>query len=269
MKVILSTTLDDQYLFYLPLAVWSWAKIGTTPIIFLPRLDEMTPNITEWKFELAYSYIRQDIIALDIKAPENKLATYLQCARLYAAAIKGLNENEILITSDIDMAVFGSYFNQANLDAVQIFGSDLVPENQYPICYISAPVRLWRQFMQIEPDKGYQYYLDELLGPIECDHFRANQWALDQDTVWKKIQASNLPVIKHKRAIFPHQFATLRADRDGWPNSPPEGIVDAHLPRPGYTEENFNKILTLFRQVYPDENFNFMIEYRNEYLKLL
>jgi hypothetical protein len=114
-----------------------------------------------------------------------------------------------------------------------------------------------------------QQKLDQLLGHIECDHFRGNMWAKDQETAYNHIIASGLPMIKTFRASPGTQFATRRADRDGWPQVIPPDIIDAHLTRPGYTEENFAKILNLFQSMYPDDNFDWMVEYRNEYVKLI
>jgi hypothetical protein len=270
MKAIISSTYDDLYFFFLPIITWSWNKIGVTPIIILPiatnddqRRRDLTIFIHSELAELKYNVIFYS-------APAHKEATYAQCSRLYASAIDTLPEDEILITGDIDMAVFNKeYFNQANNDQINIFGVDLVPANQYPICYISMPVKTWRHVMWITPGVPVQKYLDELLGHLECDHFKGNYWAKDQETIFNYLERQAWPVVKHKRAKHPHQFATRRADRDGWPDALPPDIIDAHLPRPGYTEENFAKILKLFQDVYPDEDFTWMVEYRNEYLKFL
>lgn len=269
MKSVISSNYDNNYLFYLPIVTWSWNKLGIDCLTILPiteSREEQAKDLLVFKTG-AEQKLRYNNIYFN--APNNKKATYAQCSRLYASALITLPEDEILITSDADMAVFSGYFNQANNGQINVFGADLVPPNQYPMCYISMPAKTWREVMWITPGVPVQKYLDDLLGHIECEHFRANQWAKDQDEIYKHLTAQAWPVKKYYRASPGTQFATFRADRDGWPETTPPYIVDAHLPRPGYTEENFAKILKLFQDVYPDEDFNWMIEYRNEYVKLL
>lgn len=261
MYSILSATEHDYYAFPLPFTVWSWNKIGIPCIIFVPA--NAAP-----KLQIAKDFISTQNKFIEFSAPEHKIPTYSQTSRLFGAC-EDLPEDEVLITGDADLCVFGDYLLQANLDVIQIFGADLVPENQFPMCFISMPVKYWRQVMGINPRIPPQCYLDSLLGPMESVHFRSDLWALDQDTAYRKITASNLPIIKHNRASYPHKFATRRNDRDGWQSCLPENLIDAHLPRVGYAEENFNKIITLLKQVYPDENFNWMIKYHREYVKLL
>lgn len=267
MKAVISTTIDDQYLFYLPITVWSWNKLGIGIICFTPH-----PGLDfAGKITLVNKFIQNmDCEVLFYECPLDKKATYAQCSRLFAAAINDIPESEILITGDIDMAVFNSeYFSQANCNNIHVFGADLVPEKQFPMCYIAMPVKTWRDVMWISDYTGYQEKLDNLLGHIECDHFKGNMWCKDQESAYNHIVASGLTIAKHNRASPGTQFATRRADRDGWPENFAPDLIDAHLPRPGYTDENFTKILNLFQSMYPNENFNWMNEYRNEYIKLI
>lgn len=269
MRSVISSTYDDNYFFYLPIVIWSWNKIGIEPIVILQQ-----PNDNKYYERDALMFLYCTIKDLKYRtlhftAPEHKVATYAQCARLYAATAP-LPDNEILITGDVDMAVFNQdYFNQAENPMVNIFGVDLVPRGQYPICYISMPVQVWRVVMGIGERDTLQTCLDKLLGHIDCENFRGNYWAKDQETAFDRIANSGAHMYLHYRAKPGTQFATCRADRDGWPEETPAGLIDAHLPRPGYTDENFQKILKLFNDVYPDENLQWMIEYRQEYLKLI
>jgi hypothetical protein len=202
---------------------------------------------------------------------DDKAATYAQCSRLYAAALPDIPYDEVLITGDVDMAVFTTqfYFDAIKPYFITVIGADLVPEKQYPMCYIATSAKYWREMMWIREGETVQEKLDQLLGHIECDHFKGNYWGKDQETAWNHIIASGLPRILVDRAAPGTQFATRRADRDGWPQVIPPDIIDAHLPRPGYTEENFAKILNLFQTMYPNEDFDWMVEYRNEYVKLI
>lgn len=275
MKAIISSTYDNNYIYYLPIVRWCWEKLGIDVICFMPypetelenRKYEMVAHKDNWMFF----------------APENKKATYAQCARLYGACLD-LPIEEVLITSDVDMAVFR--LPEMNGKHFTIFGSDLVPDKQYPICYISASVDNWRRTFLIKygilpenprgaimeiVNKTYQEKLDELLGDIEVDHFRGNYWGKDQETAFNEINKYNVNIGFINRARPQTQFATHRIDRDDsyWRERLNHEIIDAHLWRPGYTDEAHKNIMELLQYMYPNDNFEWVDNYRNEYLKLL
>jgi hypothetical protein len=271
MKAILSTTYDDQYLFYLPITTWAWNKLGIGVVCFVPALDgtnkhpamDLIFDMKWWAPGLKIQFVR-------FSAPIEKQATYAQCSRLFGAATPLFEDDDVLITSDVDMAVFNKdFFDQFNDGRIHVIGADLVPDGQYPMCYITMSAEKWREVMWIPLGVSHQEKLDDLLGGIECENFRGNYWAKDQETIYSHLWEAGIKFIPHYRASPGTQFATRRADRDGWPEVIPPDIIDAHMPRPGYTPENFAKILNLFQAMYPEENFEWMIEYRNEYVKLL
>lgn len=267
MKAIISTTFDDKYLFFLPIVSWCWNKLGIETICFLPSPRHETE--TE-KLCLAIEYY--DPVKNHLKyfiASEHKAATYAQCSRLYAAALY-LPEDEILITSDVDMALF--QIPKHNNGCFAITGYDLTPTKQFPICYISAQVEDWRKAFDIG-DKTYQECLDELLGHIEAQHFRGNFWSKDQETAFNVIAKDmmEVPIELIPRTNGQNQFATKRVDRDDayWRDRLNLDVIDAHLWRPGFEENNFKNILELLRYFYPNDNFDWLIEYRNKYVELL
>ncbi len=95
---------------------------------------------------------------------------------------------EQLIVGDVDMAVFNKGFSdKLNDGRIHIVGADLVPEGQYLMCYIAMPVAKWREVMMIEHGQTVQYKLDRLLGFINCENFRGNYWAKDQEEAYNHI----------------------------------------------------------------------------------
>lgn len=196
-------------------------------------------------------------------APEHKEATYAQCSRLYAACLD-LPEDEILITGDVDMAMFQI---PPYIDKITIFGNDLVPEGQFPMCYASGTVKEWKSVFNLH-GKTYQQCLDELLGAIECDHFRGNYWGKDQQTLWENTKENTTLI---NRARPGTQFANSRYDRDDayiLERLNPD-TIDYHMNRPGYEPQNFEIILTILKYHYPNDDFTWLVDYTNEYKKLL
>lgn len=263
MKAILSCTANDIYSFSLPFAVYSWHLIGVECMIFVP-IDEYNANDGAiFRLGICMGYCPQTHIRRFV-APKDKLVTYAQCIRLYAAGIAS-PDADILITSDADMCVFNAdYWHQFDYNgAINIIGSDLVPKGQLPMCYIAAPVVGWRNFMDIGI-RSPQQCVDDLLGPLEAENFRGNYWSKDQETAWDALHECPYPMVEHMRAKPGTQFATRRADRDGWQVT--DDIIDAHLPRPGWEPQNFNKIKGLFETKYPDKDHSWMDEFRTAFV---
>lgn len=266
MKAIVSTTNDPLYSFFLPIIGFCWNKLGVDVINFVPAKVDETTYFAMGQLNRDHSNKNESHGFL---CPKDKEATYAQCSRLYAAALD-LPEDEILITSDVDMAVFRHLKLHIILqNGFTSFGSDLVGPGQMPMCYAAAPVKDWRKaFIK---GRTYQQCLDDLLGGIECEHFRGNHWCKDQEALYKGISSYDKAVLSVSRARPGTQFAALRLDRDDRFLLERMGhdVIDYHMPRPGYEQQAFDQICTVLEYMYPDENFEWLKNYRNEYIKLL
>jgi hypothetical protein len=270
MKAIISTNYSDTYLYFLPIVTWAWNKLGVDVICFMPnwQIDETFTDKDHDKLILIDKVNMSNNVNCEIHrfvAPKHKQATYAQCVRLYGACLD-LPEDEILIVSDIDMAVFK--IPEIN-GGFAIHGADLVPKGQYPMCYITASVSSWR--VVLGEDKTYQEHLDALLGEIECDSFRGNYWGKDQETAYSLINPHKAFFKEIPRSNGQNQFGQNRYDRDDafiLDRLSPD-TIDFHMPRPGYEDKNFEIILTILKYHYPEENLQWMWDYRNEYIKLL
>lgn len=273
MKSIISSTYDDKYLFFIPIVTFCWNKIGVDVICFVPYLKDSSPYWGK-HFLITDTMAKNKLnaIAYHFAAPEHKEATYAQCARLYGGCLD-LPEDKVLVTGDCDMAVFGSKFSELNDGNIHSLGGDLLDVEQmkqYPLCYIAMPVKDWRRIMDVE-NKSYQQCLDETVGVIECDHFKGNQWSLDQNTIYSKFSKHEVKPLIHNRAKYPERFARNRYDRDDAYILSRLSLdaVDFHMNRPGYEENNFEIIMTILKYHYPNDDLNWIREYRNKYIELL
>jgi hypothetical protein len=268
MKVILSTTTDDLYLFNLPIVSWCWNRLGVEVICFIPTIDN--PIDIEKKNVILDAMEGHRTWLHAFEAPVEKRATYSQLARLYGAALTGLDDNEVLVTSDIDMAVFSDLYLNYIPDSFTIYGFDLTPQGQWPICYLIASVKTWKEVMRIE-DRTLQECLDDALGHENMDNMRGNLWARDQETIFNQLRKSLVEKRYIPRAREGTQFATNRCDRDDfyWRDRVDANLVDAHLWRPLYSVDNFGNLLTLLQKVFPHDNFDWLIKYHTEYTRLL
>lgn len=274
MKAIISTTYDDQYLFFLPITTWLWNKLGVDVICFMPYKNTGNTFMLVSK-TLTELPNKRDNWIYNFDCPEHKEATYAQCSRLYAACLD-LPEGEIIITSDVDMGLF-KIPRGADGNIFTVLGSDLTPESQVPMCYLSGTVADWRDIFKIN-GRPYQQCLDDLLGHIEAQHYRGNFWSKDQEEAANKLNEINkIGVSVPKDIRYVHrarpgtQFASRRIDRDDayYMDRLSPDIIDYHMHRPGYTDDNFNKILSVIKYFYPNEDLTWMKEYQQQYKALL
>jgi len=278
MKAIISTTYSDTYLYFLPITTFLWNKLGVDVVCFMPSGNskiERSGGFIQGVFPdgnkrmyLINETIKKNNGNLSIhffKSPEHKEATYAQCSRLYGACLD-LPEDEVLVIGDVDMAMFQlPKYNSG----FTITGFDLVPSGQYPMCYVSAKVKDWRDAFGLN-GITYQTALDRILGDDECQDYRACRWSVDQEQLHKNINL-NQEINVIPRTNGQNQFAQNRIDRDDtyWRDRLNLDIMDAHLWRDGYTEQNHNNIIELLTYMYPQENFEWLVIYRNSYVNLL
>ncbi len=263
MTAILSATENDLYAFPLPIVVWSWHKIGIKSVVFCPSGKKL-------KIELAKKYCFGKAFFYEFNAEEKRIPTFSQVSRLFGAAINSIPDSEILVTGDSDLCVFNGVLNViSNDDSIQVVGYDLTPIDQYPMCFIKMTAKDWREVLNI--NKTYQEHISELINPIEGINIRGEQWNYDQWYIKKKLDKSgkNVGLVNRSNGIT--QFAQNRVDRDdtNWKRYLNENLIDAHLWRLGYTDENFSNILELMTTMYPNDNFDWLVNYRQKYLELI
>lgn len=269
MKVVISSTYDDKYLYFLPIVTWCWNKLGVDVICFVPNILGKSTSIS-LKYLLVndtmYNNCHGKNQIHSFEAPEHKEATYAQCSRLYGACLD-LPEDEILVTGDVDMLMFR--LPEMMEGGFSIFGSDLVPDKQYPMCYITAKVKDWRNAFELH-EKSYQECLDELMKGRDSISMRSDFWALDQEIAYNKIILTQ-DIHYIPRTNGQNQFATHRLDRDDSfiMERLNKEVYDYHANRPPYDENNFQKTLSIIKYFYPEESFEWLVEYQNSYVSLL
>jgi hypothetical protein len=270
MKAIISTNYDPKYVFFMPIVAWSWGKLGVETRFLAPYMN-ISFLVKEYK--IIEKYIKQLSLNVSMHTfyvpSDNHEVTYTQVSRLFAAADTRIPDDEVLVVGDVDMAIFRLPFLSPN-HHFTIEGADLVPPNQYPMCYISATAAAWRKtFIK---GRTLQQCLDDTFAGIECENMRGNYWSFDQENAYNLIKPTNPMLIN--RAKEGTQFASHRVDRDNayWREDLINGglgIMDAHLWRPGYTLENTEKIVGLLTIMYPNDSFDWVREYAAEFRKLI
>lgn len=254
----ISFTDNPKYDFFIPIIEWAWRKLGVKCHFIVPKRVTGTR-----RFNLIDEHrIEWDLT--EFECPRDKEVTYAQVGRLFIG--DKYPADEIIVTSDADMILLK--LPPLEPDCFNIFGSDLVPEGQFPMCFAFANARDWSRFLN--KGNSLQENLDQMFSRIECEAFSGNYWAADQEHLWNSIvDFANINFIPRARPGT--QFASHRCDRDdvNWRSYLGPNLFDAHLWRPGYTDENFANIMDLLTAQYPNDNFQWLIDYRIAYISLL
>ena len=250
---MLSCTDDPLYSFYIPIVVEAWRRLGYGAVICVPDRD-FSPS-----FSFALN-VPDNVRLIKIRARDEQMITYIQCARIFAAAEFG-EDNDILITSDVDMLPIAHGYFDHTARGFHIYGGDLIQPNQYPLCYISARASEWRKAFVLN-GATVTGAIDREIGHVKCDDMRGNYWFRDQETARKYI-GENVTIIPRKLKTGKASGRLEREEKNLRPFT-----IDAHLPRPGYEARNLNNIVHLLNQAFPG-SFNWVRDYANRFNELV
>ena len=161
---ILSSDIDFNYLFPLPLVILSWRRIGVNSIVILIGTREEFETNTKLAFILR-TIEQMNVQVFFMSSKMTSTFTLAQTARLFVAGFAGLklNDTDILITADADMFSFiyeehvpdVSKGKQVFLYNSRCCGLQFRRGSRHlhiPMNTIATTVRLWREIMLIAPD---------------------------------------------------------------------------------------------------------------------
>lgn len=279
-KVILSSDTNPNYCFFLPVVSLVWQKVMEyCPVVIVVGSKEKWLQNGLNKFILNKSReIGAEIYFIN-SMEGHRDSTIAQVSRLYAGML-GYAKDTYLLTSDIDMLPLSKEFfsKQDFSKKVHLFYGNVYQGQKFPISYIGANLDVWLQIMQkvvsqprvsLTVDILYdciQEQLDAGLGK-NADDWTA--WNYDELLFGTRIREwkANLEgcQIIERYGAPPID----RIDRSNWQfNGSIAGKVDAHLLRPGYTQENWQRIKLVLRILLPDEFYRWVEDYYVEFIRI-
>jgi hypothetical protein len=267
-RIIISSDLNEQYFFFIPIDVALWQAMGYHPTIFLVGSYDEWNGSPRAKLSMNESTKLGASLYFIHGVQGYGTHTVAQCARLYGGTLD-VSDDAYLMTSDADMfPLQKDWFNKQNFDRIALFYSNAYGHERYPICYIGATASKWRSVMgyKVEPVAALiQERLDQNLTRRASPD---TAWNHDEEYFGKKLKAS---------AFYPNECNFIdrhgqppsdRIDRCCWPkNMTVNGMVDAHLPRPGHIDENWQRIHPLIKHVTPSYA-EWARGYRDAFIKL-
>lgn len=271
-KVILSSNYNLDYLFYLPITSFVWNHFGFDCVTFLAEehdMQQVKPELRKYIEGITVSKTKSQLYYLPAAKPVRS-ETVAQISRLFGAAVVE-DENEYLITGDIDMIPLNSYLYR-DFDKRNLYGQDLTDYTQWPMCYVGMSCKNWREFLGIE----YLNAMAQIMAALqEYAHKSASQkweeyWDTDQAYLTDKIKLFGPE--KFQNIIRGRErtgYAYKRVDRGHWNWSPAEEYIDAHMLKNPYSEENFEKTYALIEHTLKGVDCTWMKEYQQQFKKLI
>ncbi len=233
---ILSTDNNPDYYNLLPLACYSWKKIGYTPVIIFVNVPEEVRD----RIMNACPGAEQSILDGYEGVKDSTLA---QIQRLFA--FMSYDNEDILITADADMVIAKDIFTHQG-DIIS-YGFDLTGRSELPICYVKATAAKWRELMgeSLIPEKAYSEKWEDY-------------WSVDQQLLTQKAKEYGMDKITFvdRGNNGPGGLPTGRWDRHGWIK--PAEIIDVHMKR-----NDWDAQFEVFRTLWPNDDAKFLEDYRN------
>ena len=259
--VLLSVDNNLKYLYLLPIVAKSWNIQGWTCCIYLN-------NITDKQYEFIREELNKvgiDYITISSTKTSSTInpALYTQCERMYMPQCIQ-DKSTYCIMSDVDMFIASDFLNR-DYDKVNSFGYDLTGYTQIPMCYVGMTVDKWDQLMgtyDVEVDLATYAKKDSQ------DFYQA--WGCDQDILTGRMRGivgyHNVNFIERGKDHDNSGLPMGRLDRYNWVY--PKGqIHDCHLPHDAI--DKVEKIEEMCKFIYPNENWNWIQPYTEEFKKLI
>ena len=228
---VISTNNNNDYMFYLPVVVEGWYKLGYDVLLFTDGdclLSKKSPLSKAFeKINAFYPERTAQIYPFKgITGIDSVMLT--QCSRLFASYF--VEPETRIITSDIDMLVLKDIF--IDNGSIDTYGRDLTNWH-YPMCYISMPSKRWREVMGISLSETLEENMERIIKaePFHNSSEQWQRWGTDQEIITKRLESVKGFVFHHDRGVDPETGYPLgRLDRSGW-RIPTGDIIDVHLPR--------------------------------------
>lgn len=248
---IISSDINEFYSFFLPVASLAWFRCGWEPLCLLvgdPQLWNETPRA---RFALETT-VRLGARTAFIPAAQGfRVATTAQVVRLLASALPSVQDEDYLLTSDVDMLPLDPKFFVGQDMALDfhVFSSDAYADltkglfpPKFPMCYLGASATVWRDVMGISSRDIAAEVANALNG-------RTDTWDNDEMYLTSKLynhrifeghveRTEHFGYRKGKCDLmirtWPSSRAHRRIDREVWGFDGSGGMIDCHCHRPGF-----------------------------------
>ena len=269
---VLSVDSNPDYLFFVPVTCAFWKKIGYNPYVILVKKD-----IREDILELITEYTDAHINLFD-HIEGYRTCNVAQISRLYAAADPLFNDDDYLITDDMDKFVISyMWFNQQNFNKdIHIFDPDELNFQRLKIGNIGMKAKVWKEVIGIHDGTLRKNLEDAFEKYLTTDSdwntgWNMDEWILTSSVFNSKYYQDQCQMLC--RGANQYGIRNGRIDRGAWDQTftmyMSTNIIDVHLHRDPYEDKMWNDTKKIMTKVFsPDEIARFE-EYKQKFVAML
>ena len=250
---VLSVDSNPDYLFFVPMACAFWKEINYQPFVILVDTG-IEPELKELVFS------ETEKVGGHIKIIEHidgyRTCNVAQISRLYAAADPYFNDDDYLMTDDMDKFVIDyMWFNQQNSNKdIHIYDPDELNYRRLKIGNIGMKASVWKEVIGIHD------------GTLRDNVRTCFDKHLSQDSDWNT--GWNL-----ERGGTRWGTRNGRICRSAWSQTFNEcmstKLIDIHLHRDPYVGRVWEDTVTIMRRIFPESKVREFINYKEKFVELI
>lgn len=263
--IVLSVNDNPDYLFFTPLTVWAWRKLGWEVIVMFHNVGGINSDCVYLVEQMEQT---DEAIFKYLHVEGHRSSTITQVSRLYAGCLTG--DDVLLMTSDIDLIPLSDYWHP-DPSKITVYGEDLTGYTEYPISYLAMTKQRWVEVMGLTSSDYNELIkrdLDNHPNSKSDDFYK--WWGIDQQIITERIKAVNFEKQFINRGQYANGYAIGRPDRGAWTLNHKQ-YIDAHLFHQMYhkgREQYFEKTLDLLYHIWPDDDFGWLVSYTHKFRQL-
>jgi len=272
---VLSVDSNPDYLFFVPITCAFWRKIGYQPFVILIE-KEINDDLMEL-IDASTDHVGGIIHRME-HIEGYRTCNVAQISRLYAAADSFFDDDDYLITDDMDKFVISyPWFNQQDFTKdIHIFDPDELNYTRLKIGNIGMKAKIWKEVIGIE-DVSFRDNLKNALNTnLSKDSdwntgWNVDEWILTKGVFNSKYYPENCQMCV--RGAGRYGSRNGRIDRGAWQQTFDEylysGIIDVHLHRDPYEDSIWKDTKAIMSRVFSPSEIDMFESYKQQFIKIL
>jgi len=263
---VISTNSHPDYLYYLPIVTKAWNKLGYKTIVLL--LND-NPTLTDLVLQHVSSSNNLVVTLNPIDGIPS--STIVQISRIFAGCLSYINDEDLLITSDIDMIpLSGDYFNMIDHKRVfNILDAGEAGFTRHKICYVAARKKHWKEILDLQENiNDHLKLFFQSKQHLTSDEY----WNIDEVYLFDKLSNSRYYefsnfIDRGSNHLNLRNYRLDRADVATTMQLYPNKAYDCHSIRAPYND--FSTLKNILKYIFTDKEINKIEIFNSDFNELL
>ena len=277
----------DPYLFILPFTVAAWKRIGWSTIIIATGSKLELENFSTVLGNVVFG-IDPRVAILPIESTEQQQVTVSQISRLFVASQAWISDNDVLLTSDVDLLPISPelYDLASRRETITVLNGDCcgltrVNGNEIlmqPMSHVGATRRNWFELMKLSEGDLSVDYINNWLNSANLNTIPTEKvikaenehWYLDQRILSLQLALTNMSVTKVSRDTLKDRVD--RAYTETWPsiltNTEILSKTDLHAWLPAYDSGYWSEMDKIISVMFDAHDAHLLREFKEKYTSL-